>query len=186
MRPRPDETAASLPGDELVPDADVIMDRGFWLEAPLEEVWPWLVQLGKQRAGWYLPRSVERFVPPPRRAFRHLDPRCSGLAVGDVVPDYGGARASFEVAELTAPCTLVYASRRGRTEVSWAIVASGPEPDATGDRTRVHLRLRLGPVRHRRLAVVVGGGFDALTVAGLAAGLRERLSEAPGPPGDGS
>ena len=43
--------------------------------------------------------------------------------------------------------------------------------------TRVHLRLRLAPVRHQRIAEVGGGLFDALTIAGMAAGLRERLAE---------
>ncbi|MFC4950677.1 hypothetical protein [Pseudonocardia sp. GCM10023141] len=44
--------------------------------------------------------------------------------------------------------------------------------------TRVLLRLRLGPVRHVRTAVTVGGLFDLLTIAGMAAGLRERLTAA--------
>ena len=43
--------------------------------------------------------------------------------------------------------------------------------------TRVHLRLRLAPVKHERIAEVGGGLFDALTIAGMAAGLRERLAE---------
>jgi hypothetical protein len=42
----------------------------------------------------------------------------------------------------------------------------------------VHLRLRLGDVRRVRLAETLGGHVDALTVAGMAAGLRERLLEA--------
>ena len=62
-RATPAERASSLPGDDLVA-ADVVMDRGFDLGAPPSEVWPWLVQLGKRRAGWYLPRSVEVLVPP--------------------------------------------------------------------------------------------------------------------------
>ena len=45
-----------------------------------------------------------------------------------------------------------------------------------GAGTRVHLRLRLSPVTHRHVAAVLGGLFDALTVAGMAAGLRERLA----------
>ena len=61
-----EERLAPLPGDDLVV-ADVVMDRGFDLPAPPDEVWPWLVQLGKRRAGWYLPGSVERLVPPSRR-----------------------------------------------------------------------------------------------------------------------
>ncbi|MEO5665133.1 MAG: hypothetical protein ABIR39_17855 [Nocardioides sp.] len=65
---------------------------------------------------------------------------------------------------------MLYTSRRGRTDLTWCLHVS---PHAGG--SRVHLRLRLGPVRRRRLAEVGGGLVDALTVAGLAAGLRERV-----------
>ena len=65
-----------LPGDELVPDARLGLDRATTLPAPVERVWPWLVQLGKGRDGWYLPRSLELLVPPARRGLRRLDPRC--------------------------------------------------------------------------------------------------------------
>ncbi len=51
----PEEVHAMLPGDGLVPAADVVMDRGFDLPAPPAAVWPWFVQLGKGRSGWYLP-----------------------------------------------------------------------------------------------------------------------------------
>ena len=71
----PRERAATLPGDELV-ETDVVLDRGFDLDAPPEAVWPWLVQLGRRRAGWYLPARVERLVPARRRALRHLEPGC--------------------------------------------------------------------------------------------------------------
>ena len=43
----------------------------------------------------------------------------------------------------------------------------------------MHLRLRLAPVRRVWLAESVGELFDAITVAGMAAGLRERLAEQP-------
>ena len=66
-------------------------------------VWPWIVQLGKWRAGWYLPRSVERLVPPARRATRRVLPQWQGLSVGDVVPDYGGPRESFETVLVEPP-----------------------------------------------------------------------------------
>jgi hypothetical protein len=172
VRPRPDEVAVRRPGDDLVPNADVVMDRAFSVAAPPEVVWPWLEQLGKRRAGWYLPRRVERVVPRGRRAIRRLDPTYGGLRVGDVIPDYGGKDETFEVALIEHPRHLVYSSRRGRTYVSWAIVLT---PENGG--TRVHLRLRLSPVKHERIAAVGGGLFDALTIAGMAAGLRERLAE---------
>jgi hypothetical protein len=60
----PDDVRRALPGDHLVPDADIVMDRAFDLAAPPEAVWPWFLQLGKKRAGWYLPRFVERSSRP--------------------------------------------------------------------------------------------------------------------------
>ncbi len=165
------EVARPLPGDDLVPHATTVMDRAFTLPAPPAAVWPWLVQLGKQRAGWYLPRSVERLVPSSRRALRRIDPRWQGLAVGDVIPDWGGRDETFTVALLEPPHTLVHTSRRGRTDVSWALfLADHP----TG--SRLQLRLRLGPVAHPRLAGTLGEAVDWLTVRGLAGGLAERVA----------
>ncbi|MDR7254476.1 hypothetical protein J2X46_003469 [Nocardioides sp. BE266] len=165
-----DERRTALPGDALVA-ADVVMDRGFDLPAPPDVVWPWLVQLGKRRAGWYLPRSVERYVPRSRRALRHLDQELLTHEVGDVIPDWGGANATFTLAAIKPSHLLLYTSRRGRTDLTWCLHVT-----PTDDGSRVHLRLRLGPVRRQRLAETVGGAFDALTIAGLAAGLRERVS----------
>ena len=164
------ERAARLPGDDLVDPADVVMDRAFDLPAPPDAVWPWLVQLGKRRAGWYLPRSVERLVPRSRRALRFLDPALQRHEVGDVIPDWGGREATFTVAAVDPPRTLLYTSTRGRTDLTWCLhlTPSGPG-------SRLHLRLRLAPVKHRRLVVVGGGFFDWLTVRGLASGLAERV-----------
>ena len=169
-RPTAAERAATLPGDDLVDPADVVMDRAFSLPAPPDAVWPWLVQLGKRRAGWYLPRSVERFIPRSRRGLRRVDPAYQSLQVGDVIPDWGGKDATFTVAELEPGRHLLHTSTRGRTRLTWCLRAT---PEGSG--TRMHLRLRLAPVEHRTIARYAGGLVDRLTVAGLAAGLRERL-----------
>ncbi|GAA5141038.1 hypothetical protein GCM10023340_02100 [Nocardioides marinquilinus] len=171
MAPSPSEIAARLPGDDLVAPADVVMDRAFDLPAAPDVVWPWLVQLGKRRAGWYLPRSVERLVPRGRRALRHLEPRWQRLTVGDVVPDWGGRDATFTVAAIESERLILFTSTRGRTDLTWCLHLT-PAPGGS----RLHLRLRLAPVRHRRVAEVLGGGFDLLTVAGLARGLAERVA----------
>jgi hypothetical protein len=171
----PDEVAAARPGDGLVSAADVVMDRAFTVSGAPEAVWPWLLQLGKSRAGWYLPRPVERLIPRSRRAARAVNPAWQQLRVGDVIPDYGGRDATFEVAELSAPDTLVYRSRRGRIDLTWSITLRSATGAEAGPATRVHLRLRLGGVRRTWLAESAGGLVDLLTIAGLAAGLRDRL-----------
>ena len=165
-----DERTSVRAGDDLVPAPDVVMDTAFGVSAPPEQVWPWIVQLGKARAGWYLPARIERFLPPSRRALWHLDPRWLALKVGSVIPDYGGRHETFTVAHLDAPRALVYTSQRGRAAVSWAITLTAEDSD-----TRVHLRLRIAGLRRPGLVRRLGGWFDAATIAGMSAGLRERL-----------
>lgn len=165
------EVAARLPGDDLVPDANVVMDRAMTLPAPPAQVWPWLVQLGKRRAGWYMSRRVERFIPRSRRAVRTIEARWQGLAVGDVIPDWGGKTAEFVVAVIDTERCLVHRSTRGHSQLSWALVLK----PVAGGQTRLQLRLRLGGVERVRLAGIVGGGFDEATIILLRAGLAERL-----------
>lgn len=86
----------TLPGDELLPGADVVSTRAVAVAAPAEQVWPWLVQLGWGRAGWYSIDAVERVVGAARsvdatgevswRSLREVVPAHQKLAVGDVVP----------------------------------------------------------------------------------------------------
>jgi hypothetical protein len=48
-----DETTGAYPGDELIPDPDGGATMATTLPAPPERVWPWLVQMGGGRGGWY-------------------------------------------------------------------------------------------------------------------------------------
>jgi hypothetical protein len=61
--------------------------------------------------------------------------------------------------------------------VSWSLTLLPlPAPSsAATEHTRIHLRLRLGPVRRRWLTKTAGGFIDFVTIAGMAAGLKERL-----------
>jgi hypothetical protein len=165
------EVLASMPGDDLLQHPDAVMERAFTVAATPDVVWPWLVQLGKKRAGWYFPRSVERLIPRSRRASRHIDPRWQDLTPGDVIPDWGGRRATFTVHQMVQDSELVFTSRRGRTNITWSIRMR----PAGAAATRVQLRLRLGPIRHKWLVNTMGELVDLLTIAGLAAGLRERV-----------
>ena len=45
--------AKPLPGDELVPNPAIESTRAITVNAPVEEVWPWLAQIGQDRGGFY-------------------------------------------------------------------------------------------------------------------------------------
>lgn len=164
------ERATPRRGDELTTPADVVMDRAFTLPAPPLQVWPWLVQLGKRRAGWYLPAALERFLPAAKRAAWEIEDRWQHLQVGDTVPDYGGKKETLQLAHIEPPTSIVYTSQRGATHITWSITV-----EAAGVGTRVFLRLRMAPVRRRWLAETAGELIDVLTIAAMATGLRQRL-----------
>lgn len=168
------ERSEARPGDDIVAAADVVMDRAFTVPGRPDDVWPWLEQLGKTRGGWYLTRGIERFVPRSRRALRRIDPAFQALVPGDSIPDYGGRHETFEVARIERPNVVVYTSKRGRISLTWSIVL---RPASTGGATRILLRLRMAPVKRVWLAKSAGELLDLLTIAGMAAGLRERLED---------
>jgi hypothetical protein len=99
-----------------------------------------------------------------------MDPGLTSLDVGQVIDDWGGKDATFTVAEVDAPRRIHYTSRRGHTDVTWTLTLT----DRDGS-TAVESRVTLDGVKHAWLAQHVGGAFDAVTIRGLAAGLRERL-----------
>ena len=47
------EARAAMAGDDLVPHPMVEWTRGSTIDAAPHEIWPWLVQMGYGRAGWY-------------------------------------------------------------------------------------------------------------------------------------
>jgi hypothetical protein len=162
-------------GDELLPDANMCFDRVTVLDATPEEIWPWLVQLGKQRAGWYLPDRLERMLPSTRRAARTLQPRWQTLAVGDRIPDYGGRDAWLEAVQIDAPNTLVYRSQRGRTEFTWALLLEAQTDQGT--QLRLRFRGRLHSAGLLRQIIIRGGDFfDWATAQLMVVGLKQRIA----------
>jgi hypothetical protein len=188
-----DDITRALSGDELIADPELQIDRASVFGASADELWPWIVQLGKGRAGWYMPRTVERLAvwPPRKRAARAIVDAFQALAPGERVPDWGPGDPAFEVVSVQAPRALVYLSRRDRANnwawpaadarasdvmaFSWALVI---EP-IDGRSSRLHIRLRgrlgrRGPLRP--LMTALGGLFDYVTIVLLFAGLRERVA----------
>jgi hypothetical protein len=188
---------ATYPGDELVPDATISIDRWLDLKAGPSEVWPWLVQLGKRRAGWYLPRSVERFIPASRRAVRTLVPAYLDVAVGDDTPDWGPGDPVFRLARLEKNQLIGYLSMRDR-DFEWRWPAEGRPDDrvlrlswvlrlvrVSEQATTLHIRLRVvtGRGRFSGLLWRLGAVFDLITIKALHRGLAERLADGPQPGG---
>lgn len=79
------EARTPLPGEELVPNASYMTTRAVTVHAPVEAVWPWLVQMGHGRAGFYTYDRLEQLVGDAIRSADHIVPELQQLAVGDTI-----------------------------------------------------------------------------------------------------
>lgn len=88
------ELRAELPGDDLVPNAHYTIQHAVTIHAPPNAVWPWLVQLGQDRGGFYSYDWLERLFGDDVRNADRIHPEWQTLKPGDLVratqPDYLG------------------------------------------------------------------------------------------------
>jgi hypothetical protein len=85
-----------MPGDGLVPDARYRVDHGVTIRAPADSVWPWLVQIGQDRGGFYSYTWLENLVGADIHNADRIHNEWQRLKAGDLVratpPDYLGGR----------------------------------------------------------------------------------------------
>lgn len=108
-----EETERRLPGDGLVPTVSSETTRAVTIEAPCDEVWPWLVQLGQGRGGFYSYSWLENLAGADIHNVDRIVPELQGLEVGDTI------RMATEDYWLQSPLTTMTVERiePGRTLV---------------------------------------------------------------------
>ena len=79
----PAELADSLPGDALLPQAQFRATRAITIAAPPAAVWPWLVQVGASRAGWYSNDLLDNLGHP---SATRIVPELQHLETGQWIP----------------------------------------------------------------------------------------------------
>ena len=80
------ERASVLPGDEFVPVAHYRIDHGITINAPTEAVWPWLIQIGQDRGGFYSYTKLENAVGAQIVNANRIEPEWQSRRVGELVP----------------------------------------------------------------------------------------------------
>ena len=86
----PDERRMALPGDEFIPPHSDVTTRAITILMPKEKIWPWLLLIGVERAGFYSYYWMENLfgaaMPSEKAPLPNLEP----LKVGDPVSMMGG------------------------------------------------------------------------------------------------
>ena len=78
----PAEAVMPMPGDDLVPGAQYRTTRAITVDAPPRRVWPWLVQVGCDRAGFYSNDLIDHLGRP---SAREIQPAWQDLHIGQWV-----------------------------------------------------------------------------------------------------
>jgi uncharacterized protein YndB with AHSA1/START domain len=147
------EMQAGLPGDALAPDAAQQETRAITIGAPPEKVWPWLAQLGQDRAGFYGYGLLQAlFGAPMPRGDRLLglpDPRPGDRLLMAPRPSMGGR--AYAVYEAVVPGEALVLRTYALAALghdgappprgSWAFVL---RPTEGGRATRLLVRSRTG------------------------------------------
>lgn len=111
-----DEVQGAMPGDEVVPRAQFVATRAVTVDAPPERVWPWIVQLGYGRAGFYTYDLIDNAGQPS--ANRVLE-EYQHPAVGDSMPmfkELRGLAIAYTVTAFEVDRWMVWVHRPHQTE----------------------------------------------------------------------
>jgi len=128
----PDEIRRALPGDELVAEPSFNATRAITIAARPDHIWPWLLQVGVTRAGWYSYDLLDNLARP---SAREIIPELQQVAVGDVVPLSPDGMQGVQILALDLPRSMLWGTQPNTT---WLWVCE-PRTDGT---TRLITRIR--------------------------------------------
>lgn len=115
-----EEIVRSMPGDELDADPSFLATRAITITGTPQEIWPWLVQMGYHRAGYYGYDIIEN--PGSRTGLesaRRIVPELQKVKVGDEVPI--GAAGSWVMHAMEPDRFLIWSGEKGDSAFTWAL-----------------------------------------------------------------
>lgn len=174
----PEEMSATLPGDDLIRDATRSATRAITIHAPAAEVWPWVAQMGQEKAGFYTYATLENLVGCRITNADRIVEAWQRPQAGDpfkLHPDLALLTAQVLPGEALV---VRNPERRAGVEApmpfdfSWAFVL---RPDRTGTHCRLVVRERYRPDDARAVRMLrMSGPVAALMTFGMLRGIRRR------------
>jgi hypothetical protein len=148
---KPSANRRALAGDDLLPEANGQFTHGITIHAAPEKIWPWLVQMGCDRAGYY---SIDILDNAGVHSAREVHSEWQELEVGQTITNTPDGSGVFEVLRVEAPHVLVLGGLVD-AQTSKQLAFSAPRPERfwqvtwafvlepiTEQTTRLHVRAR--------------------------------------------
>ncbi len=167
-----DEVSGPMPGDDLLAEAGFVATRAISIPAPPERVWPWLVQVGFGRAGFYSYDVLDNLGRPSADV---VLPEYQTPSVGDLAAPMSASaddRTAFRVAIIDAPRALVWS----KPDSTWAWRLTPGGGGGTRLVTRLKARYDRGPLLPLTVLLMEVGDFPMMRRMLL--GIAERATRA--------
>ncbi len=132
------ETRRAMPGDEIVSHPSFNATRAVTIEAPAENIYPWIAQIGLNRAGWY---SYDVLDNLGRRSAERILTQFQNPQRGDLVPMSPDGKHGIWIKDFVPNAWMLWWDKIGDTSWAWGLY---PEEGAARCRliTRVRTKYR--------------------------------------------
>ncbi|HET9110540.1 MAG TPA: hypothetical protein VFN78_06930 [Ktedonobacterales bacterium] len=142
-----DEARRPLPGDERLLQPDLQWTRAISVRASAADIWPWLIQIGQGRAGYYSYPWLEWLLGLQDTRADAINPVWQRLDIGDVIPAEAGG--GYHVLALEPERTLVLGEQARDAASEWSATQLYPAftwafalEEGTDGQTRLIMRMR--------------------------------------------
>jgi len=130
------EVAREMPCDDFIVDPTFNATRAVTIDAPPEMIWPWLLQIGHKRAGWYSYDWIDNLGKP---SATRVIPELQNLKEGDLIPASPDGKIGFTVHTIVPNEYMVWGAPG---EMSWLWYLDPVSKTRTRLITRVRLKYR--------------------------------------------
>src|ERR1700688_1601442 len=114
-----EELSRSMPGDEIVNRPIFNATRVVTINARPQDIWPWIVQIGFGRAGWY---SYDLFDNLGRPSSERIVEELQHIEVGDLVPLGPGESSGMLVKDFVLNHSILWwTGKNGQTTWAWGL-----------------------------------------------------------------
>jgi hypothetical protein len=164
------EVKRSMPGDEIVSQPSFNATRAVTIHAPAQNIYPWIVQMGVTRAGWY---SYDLLDNLGRRSAESILPEHQNIQVGDLIPISPDGKQGMWVKYFRKNKWMLWWDKKGDTTWIWEIHPEGKNQFRLITRIRVKYRLFSSAILFNLLTEF----FDILLMRKSMLGIKQRAEK---------
>jgi len=132
-----DEIRRAMPGDDIVGDPSFDATRAVTIHAPAESIYPWIVQMGVNRAGWYSYDLLDNLARPSAEV---ILPEHQNLQIGTLIPMSPDGKHGLSVKDFRANEWMFWWDNKGDCTWVWGIYSEGEAHSRLITRVRVKYR----------------------------------------------